>query len=59
LKKAIGNLYDEIDEADVPEDLQSRVQKLLNRTPTLRWDAAIVEIIKKRGRARPPNDARA
>ena len=38
--------------ADIPEDIEAQVRKVLKRSPALSWDAALVEIMRRRLRKR-------
>jgi hypothetical protein len=47
LKAAFNKLKKDKSEIKAPKDLQRRVRARLKQQPTLRWDAAVAEIINK------------
>jgi hypothetical protein len=52
LQEAFAMLDMKPDEEDIaPDDLQERVEKLLEEKPHLRWDAAVAEIVKAEKKA--------
>jgi hypothetical protein len=49
LQEAVGDLVDEgIEDRKAPKGLRSRIEEMLNRQPTMRWDEALAEIVATR-----------
>jgi hypothetical protein len=49
LQEAVDDLAEiDLEDFKAPKDLHARVKALLKRKPTLRWDAALAEILKRR-----------
>jgi hypothetical protein len=46
LQEAVGDLVDQgIEDRKAPKGLRSRIEEMLNRRPTKRWDEALAEIV--------------